>query len=466
VGKVKRLFVCSSCRRPSAQWAGRCSSCGSWGTVDEHLATPSAAHPAGRSRPTPAVLTLAPEPEERRIQTGLEGADRVLGGGLVPGSAVLIAGAPGIGKSTLLLQLASRLTETGHPCLLASGEESRSQVASRARRLGVSGQAVSFTSGRELADVVAAALAERPAVLIVDSIQTIRDGRSTSAAGGSSQVRACADALISTAKEHDIALLLVGHVTKDGDLAGPRTLEHAVDAVVTFEGEPRSGLRILSGGKNRFGSEGEVAWFEMTSGGLVERDAGPRVGEATAEPGCATAVVLAGRRAFAIEVQALVVPTEGPPKRQVAGLDPRRFHIVAAVTNQAMGSAMSRAELYGASAGGLHLDDPGADLAIAAALASARTGRATPQGVGFVGELSLAGSVRPVAGMESRCAAAASAGLKSLVVPGNSLESPTPPARNGLTGDGRSTVRFIPVAHVREALAWASEDAREDRNAL
>jgi DNA repair protein RadA/Sms len=323
---------------------------------------------------------------------------------------------------------------------------------------------MSFTAGRDLDDVVAAAIAERPAVLIVDSIQTIRDGRSAAVAGGSAQVRACADALIGMAKEHGITLLLVGHVTKDGDLAGPRTLEHAVDAVVSFEGDPRSGLRTLSGGKNRFGPEGEVAWFEMTSGGLVERDAGHRVGEATAEPGCATAVVLAGRRAFAVDVQALVVSTDGPPRRQVAGLDPRRFQIVAAVTNQAMGSALSRAELYGASSGGFHLDDPGADLAVAAALASARSGRTAPSGRGYVGELSLAGSVRPVAGMEARCAAAAAAGLESLVVPANAQDA-TGSSAGKTACRGSSRLRLIQVAHVRDALAWASGEALGDTNA-
>src|SRR6266542_656181 len=375
MSKVKRLFVCSSCERPAAQWSGKCSSCGSWGTVSEHPAG-GASRPAGHFGRA-AVLNLAPEGWDRRIATGFPSVDRVLGGGLFPGTAILLAGAPGIGKSTLLLQLASRLTGAGHPCLLASGEEARGQVAARARRLGLEGGALGYVAGRDLGAVLAAASSERPRVLIVDSIQTLRDPGTDALPGGVAQVRTCTDALISLAKEEEITVLLVGHVTKGGDLAGPRPLEHAVDSVLTFEGDARSGLRILTGGKNRYGPEGEVAWFEMTALGLVETEAGPTL-TGGRESGCATGIVLAGRRAFAAEVQALVVPSEGPPHRQVSGLDPRRFHIVAAVTDRALGLRSSRSELFGASAGGLRLEDPGVDLAIAAALASASEGRAPP----------------------------------------------------------------------------------------
>ena len=406
-------------------------------------------HPAGssgarRGGSPPAVLTLAPDPEERRIPTAFPGVDRVLGGGLVPASVILLAGAPGIGKSTLLLQLASRLTGAGHPCLLASGEEARGQVAARARRLGIEGAALGYLVGRNLGDVLAAARTERPRVLIVDSIQAIRDPDVDALPGGVAQVRACTDALISLAKEEGITVLLVGHVTKGGDLAGPRTLEHAVDSALTFEGDIRSGLRILTGGKNRYGPEGEVAWFEMTSEGLVETEAGPPRSGAR-EAGCATGIVLAGRRAFAAEVQALVVPAEGPPRRQVSGLDPRRFHIVAAVTDRALGLRLSRCELFGTSSGGLRVDDPGVDLAVAAALASASGGRAPPRDVAFVGEVSLTGMVRPVPGMEARLSAASAAGLNELVVAAGSSSGPA----------HRPQARVTYVAHLRDALSWA-----------
>jgi DNA repair protein RadA/Sms len=385
------------------------------------------------------------EPEDHRTSTGLAGVDRVLGGGLVPGSVVLLAGAPGIGKSTLLLQLASRLSEAGHLCLLASGEESLRQVGARARRLGLGGgDTVRFVPGRDLGEVVAAAGALRPALLAVDSIQTIRDPDATGLPGGTAQVRGCADALVGLAKEHGITVVLAGHVTKDGDLAGPRALEHLVDVVLTFEGDPRSGLRVLSGGKNRFGPEGEMAWFEMGGAGLVEQPLGPLLRGSESEPGCATAVALAGRRAFAIDVQALVVPTDGPARRQVAGLDPRRFHLTAAVADRAAGVRLVRSELYGATAGGVRLDDPGADLAVAAALASSASGVPPPPGWAFIGEVSLTGAIRPVAGMDQRLAAAAGAGIQRVVcAPGKEVEA---------TGPGR--VMMARVGHVRAALAW------------
>jgi DNA repair protein RadA/Sms len=453
VGKGKRLFVCDSCGRPSAQWSGKCASCGSWGSVSEQL---SGRLPAGSA--PPVISTLAPEQEEQRISTGFAGVDRVLGGGLVTGSVVLLAGAPGIGKSTLLLQLASRLAAAGHPCLLASGEESRAQVAGRARRLGLDGGSIEYVSGRDLAEVVDAARGRHPAALIVDSVQTIRDPDSDALPGGVAQVRACADSLISLAKREEVTVVLAGHVTKDGDLAGPRTLEHAVDSVLNFEGDPRSGLRILVGGKNRFGPDGEVAWFEMGSSGLAEVDAASRPEQGLPEPGCAVALALAGRRALAVDVQALVLPTDGPPRRQVSGLDPRRFHILAAVVDRALALRLTRSELYGSSSGGFRLEDPGTDLAVAAALASAGSGKAPPSGTGFVGEVGLTGAVRPVTGLERRLAAAAAAGLSTVVIPAAGRPVDRPPG-----------VRLVGVRHVRDGLAWfaaARSRSSEQRGAI
>jgi len=415
------------------------------------VALANGAHPGVAA---PPIQDLAHQAEERRIGTGFAGVDRILGGGLVPGSVVLVAGAPGIGKSTLLLQLASRLTVAGHPCLIASGEEARGQVALRARRLGVDGAGLSFAPGRELSDVLAAVEAERPAVAVVDSIHTLRDSGADGIAGGPGQVRACVDALVGMAKRLGVTMILVGHVTKAGDLAGPRTIEHAVDVVLTFEGDSRSGLRVLAGGKNRFGAEGEVAWFEMQTDGLVERETAPGLLGEAREPGCATALVRTGRRALAVDVQALVIPTEGPARRQVAGLDPRRFHIVAAVAERATGARLIRSELIGAAAGGLHIDDPAADLAVAAALVSAASGECIPGGTAFVGEVSLTGVLRPVGSLAQRIQAAAAAGLTRVICAREDEESWGRGRELRGADRGFAGVRVEGADHLRGAVSW------------
>ena len=438
MAKVRTLLSCSECGQQTAQWAGRCPGCGAWGTIEERAAAPSGVAVAAPS----AIATLEPDPTpDARVPTGFPGVDRVLGGGIVPASVILLAGEPGIGKSTLLLHLVANLSATGHPCLVASGEESRGQVAARAKRLGLPGHALSFASGRELSGVIAAALAHRPAVLAVDSIQTLRDPDATTTPGGPAQVRACTDALVGLAKAEGITVIITGHVTKEGDVAGPRSLEHAVDVVLSFEGDPRSGLRILAGGKNRFGSEGEVAWFEMSSSGLAEADPAALLAPAGGEPGSATALPLAGKRAFALEMQALAVATEGPPRRHATGLDPRRFALLAAVLDRLGGVPVGRMELYGATAGGVRATDPGCDLAVVAAMASSALGAAPPAGSAFVGEVSLTGQVRPVAGMAQRAAAAARAGVRTIYGP---------------DGDGLPKgVRVVPIRQVGQALRWA-----------
>lgn len=428
------MLACSSCGQQLARWAGRCPGCGAWGTIREAV---------GASAPSPITLeTLEHEGEvDRRVPTGIEGLDRVLGGGLVPASVVLLAGEPGIGKSTLLLQLVANLTAGGLPCLVASGEESRAQVAARARRLGIQGGAVSFVPGRELGTVLEAARSARPFLLAVDSIQTLRDPDAAQVPGGPAQVRACADALVGLAKSLGVTVLATGHVTKDGDLAGPRTLEHAVDVVLAFDGDPRSGLRVLLGGKNRFGAEGEVAWFEMTPEGLNEIDPTSLLTSGAGEPGAAIGLPRAGRRALALEVQALVVPATGAPRRQVTGLDGRRFQLVAAVLERG-GVRLGGSDLFGAASGGVRVDDPACDLAIAAALASAAAGIPPPADAAFVGEVGLTGLVRPAPALGPRLAAARTAGVRTVYAA----------ADGGVPGD----VRIRPVRHVREALTWAA----------
>ncbi len=346
----------------------------------------------GTTSATVSLQSLQPQAGgEPRASTGIPGIDRVLGGGLVPATVALLAGEPGIGKSTLLLQLVANLSAAGLPCLLASGEESRDQVALRARRLGIAGDRVAFASGRELGPLVDAARAERPFLLAVDSIQSLRDSAGGQVPGGPAQVRGCTDALVGLAKTEGIAVLLAGHVTKDGDVAGPRTLEHAVDVVLTFDGEPRSGLRMLCGGKNRFGAEGEVAWFEMGSDGLHEIDPCALLRAGEGEPGSATALPRLGRRALAVEVQALVVPTDGPARRQATALDSGRFQLVAAVLHRAVRAPLARAELFGATSGGVRIEDPGCELAVAAALASAGRGCRRLPGAPSSGKLASPG---------------------------------------------------------------------------
>jgi DNA repair protein RadA/Sms len=369
----------------------------------------------------------------------------VLGGGLVPASVILLAGEPGIGKSTLLLHMLSRLSDSGRSCLLVSGEESHGQVAARSRRLGVAGDAVGFAPGRDLAAVLGTARDRAPFLLAVDSIQAVRDPSAPQMPGGVAQVRNCTDALVGMAKEEGVAVVMTGHVTKDGDLAGPRALEHAVDVVLMFEGDPRSGLRVLSGGKNRFGAEGETAWFEMGSDGLHEVDPAGVLLSGFGVPGAAVALPLAGRKALAVEVQALVGSPDGPARRQTTGLDGRRFQLMAAVLARAGGYRLGRAELFGASSGGLRVDDPAADLAVAAALASAVTGVPSPAATAFVGEVSLTGLVRPASAMPQRLAAAEAAGCRYVfAAPGQ---------------DPQRHPRLVPVRDVSEALSWAG--ARE-----
>jgi DNA repair protein RadA/Sms len=436
--KQSARWICGACGHVSAQWAGRCPSCGAWGELERHDV-------AGSSPPAGAAvepLALGSAEEARRLRTGFDDLDRVLGGGLVAGSVVLLAGPPGIGKSTLLLQWLSAMAGVGSSALLVSGEESRGQVGGRARRLGVATDRISFASGRELHAVVGAARAARPTVVAVDSIQTLRDADATTQPGGVAQVRGCTDALVELAKTDDIAVLLAGHVTKDGDLAGPRALEHAVDVVLTFEGDPRSGLRVVSAGKNRFGAEGETAWFQMGAAGLAPIDPSEMLRSGGVHPGAALALPLAGRRALAVEVQALVGGREGPARRQVTGLELRRFQQVAAVLERSAGVPLGRSELFGAVAGGIGVDDPAADLAVAAALSSAASGVAPPPGAAFVGEIALTGQIRRAPAMEQRLAAARAAGCTVVFAPKGSPAS----------ADG---VRVVPVDHVAGALGWA-----------
>ncbi len=390
--------------------------------------------PAGRSAParsggralTPVTLGDVQAPKVARLHTGIGEFDRVLGGGLVPGSLVLIGGAPGIGKSTLTTAALANLAAAGRKVLYISGEESAAQVKLRAERLGPHALGVPIVADTDLDAVLATLEAERPEVCVVDSVQVLYDPALTGAPGSVSQVREVAGRLMRLAKERGIATLLVGHVTKEGSLAGPRVLEHLVDCVLSFEGERERTYRTLRALKNRFGSTNEVGVFEMHEEGLVEvEDASARfVTEATRAPGSVVLCAMEGSRPLLVEVQALVAPSEIVPPRRVAnGVDRNRLALVLAVLARHGGFSLGSADVFVSVAGGVRVDEPGADLAIALALASASKGIAigADKPLAAFGELGLTGELRHVAHADRRVAEARKFGLTRVVHPGGGV---------------------------------------------
>ena len=377
------VFTCASCGHEEPKWHGRCPGCGEWNTLAEEARAPAA--PTRRGGGT-AVRAASARPVRladvqavkiARLQTGIGELDRVLGGGLVPGSLVLLGGSPGIGKSTLTSMALGNLAGAGRRTLYISGEESAAQIKLRAERLPGAALEVPVLAETDLDTVLATLDAERPEVCVVDSVQTLHAGDLTGAAGSVGQVREVADRITRLAKARDIAVLLVGHVTKEGALAGPRVLEHLVDCVLQFEGERERTYRTLRALKNRFGSTSEAGVFEMRQGGLVEvQDASARfVGEATRAPGSVVLAAMEGSRPLLVEVQALVSPSEIVPPRRVAnGIDRNRLALVLAVLARHAGVSVGSADVFVNVAGGVRVDEPGADLAVALAVASAARG--------------------------------------------------------------------------------------------
>src|SRR5829696_1772665 len=421
------VFTCSSCGHESPKWHGRCPGCGEWNTMTEEKRP---ATPAGRSAParsagralTPVSLGQVEAPRVERLRTGIGEFDRVLGGGMVPGSLVLIGGAPGIGKSTLTTAALANLAAAGRKVLYISGEESAAQVKLRAERLGPHALEVPIVADTDLEAVLATLEAERPDVCVVDSVQVLYDPALTGAPGSVSQVREVAGRLMRVAKERGIATLLVGHVTKEGSLAGPRVLEHLVDCVLQFEGERERTYRTLRALKNRFGSTNEVGVFEMREQGLAEvLDASARfVGEATKAPGSVVLAAMEGSRPLLVEVQALVSPSElVPPRRICTGLDRNRLALVLAVLGRHAGVGVGTADVFVNVVGGVRIDEPGADLAVALAVASAARGVSTePAPLACYGEIGLTGELRSVAHPDRREDEAAKFGLRTVVSPG------------------------------------------------
>jgi DNA repair protein RadA/Sms len=440
LARATSLYVCQSCGAQTRQFFGRCSSCGSWNTLVEQAATPTdsrrrrpvaaaaeAAMPAAPRRSEP-IAAVGDRPLQR-LGSGYGELDRVLGGGLVPGSLVLLGGDPGIGKSTLLLQSAQAMAAR-HSVLYVSAEESAQQVKLRWRRLAeeqgeltaleAGGPGLQLLAETDLELVLQELEALRPAVAVIDSIQALHDGELGSAPGSVAQVRECAAALARIAKRQDTALLLVGHVTKEGMLAGPKVLEHLVDAVLTFEGDRFASHRLLRAVKNRFGATHELGVFEMRGQGLAQVLNPSELFLGSDEPSAGTATIVAceGTRPLVVELQALVSTTSySSPRRTATGIGTNRLHQILAVLEKHLGLPLSRFDCYLAVAGGLEVEEPAADLGVAAAVVASYRDLTLPPGTVLIGELGLGGQLRPVAQLEQRLQESARLGFRRAVVP-------------------------------------------------
>jgi DNA repair protein RadA/Sms len=417
MAKAAVQYACTECGYSAGRWFGKCPGCGAFGTLVEEL-PPAASGRAARSKPLLRLVEVEAE-EAERIPTGVPELDRVLGGGLVPASLVLVGGEPGVGKSTLLLSALAAISKERR-ALLVTGEESAAQVKLRAARLG-GAEMVEVLAETELETVCATLERERPAVCVIDSVQTLYSSELGSAPGSVAQVREAAARLLRLAKETQVATFLVGHVTKDGTVAGPRVLEHLVDCVLQFEGDRYHAHRVLRAAKNRFGSTNELGLFEMTGGGLVGvPEPSELLGRAGAgEVGAAVACALEGTRPILLEIQALVAPTDlAMPRRVATGVDPKRLAMIVAVLSRHARVALGQADVFVNVAGGVRIDEPGADLAIALAIASAARGAPVRAGTGAFGEIGLTGRLRPATQAERRLEECAKFGLGQVVAPG------------------------------------------------
>jgi DNA repair protein RadA/Sms len=459
MAKTKTAYRCTECGAEHTKWQGRCDTCGEWNTLVEETVAPKLSAAGAVSRRMGGARSLAEggnvavTPKLRdvvgssaeRWATGIDEFDFVLGGGIVPGSMILVGGEPGIGKSTLLLQVAARLEQAGHATLYSSGEESALQVKLRAERLGESAGDVSLLSETNLETILTTSSAASPDVLIVDSIQTIFTADLEGAPGNVGQVRECAARLMRYAKESGTTVFVVGHVTKGGGIAGPKTLEHIVDTVLYFEGESTLDHRVLRATKNRFGSVDEIGVFRMSEQGL-EPVANPSelfMGDrATHASGSAVTALLEGTRPLLVEIQALAAKAGfGTPQRVATGFDGRRLALLLAVLDKRAGLSFAQLDVFLNVVGGMQLQEPAGDLAVAAALASSVYDVALPANALFVGELGLGGEVRTVSQVERRIAEAANMGLERVYL-----------ASRGIPRRGSRDVELVGVSTIQELL--------------
>lgn len=441
-------YVCQTCGHASPKWLGRCPSCGEWNTLVEEME--AAAKPAARraaaaaAAAEPVSVAAVTLPDETRTPTGMAEFDRVLGGGLVRGSVVLVGGDPGTGKTTLLTQVGDRVARAGGQVLYVTAEESVRQTKLRAERLGATAPGLLVLAENDLEVITETVTRRPPAVLIVDSIQTVYRADVASAPGSVAQVRECAAALVRLAKDREVTTFIIGHVTKEGALAGPRVLEHLVDTVLYFEGDRHHAYRILRATKNRFGSTNEIGVFEMAGSGLVEvpnPSAAFLSERAQAAPGSTVVCAIEGSRPLLVEVQALVSPTHfGMPRRTASGVDYNRLLLLLAVLERRAGMQLASQDVYASIAGGMSVEEPAADLGIAVAVASSLRDRPVDPQTVVLGEVGLAGEVRAVPQLGKRLAEAARLGFARAVVPRTAA------------ADAPSGLEVIPVPDLSSAL--------------
>jgi DNA repair protein RadA/Sms len=453
---ARAAYRCDECGLEVGKWVGRCPECQAWGTIAELGVRAAAAVTAGPVSAPARPIAEVPADGASHRPTGMPELDRVLGGGLVPGSVVLLAGEPGVGKSTLLVTAAARIAQGGRRCLVVTGEESAAQVRLRAGRIDALAEELYLAAETDLAALLGHVDAVAPEVLVVDSVQTIGSAAVDGTSGGVAQVREVAAVLTRVAKERGIATVLVGHVTKEGSIAGPRVLEHLVDVVLHFEGDRHSRLRLVRTVKNRYGPADEVGCFDLTDAGIVGLpDPSGLFLSRMSDPVAGTCVTVAmeGRRALVTEVQALVAKTSLPaPRRSTSGLDAARVAMTLAVVERRGGQSLHDKDVYAATVGGVRLIEPAADLAIALAVAGAAVDRPLPGDLVAIGEVSLSGEVRPVGGLAARLQEAARLGFRRALIP----------TGTSLTIDG---MRLIDVADLRAALLVLNDSVSTPRPA-
>jgi DNA repair protein RadA/Sms len=454
VAKVTVQFTCAECGTTSGRWLGKCPGCGAFGSLVEELH--GSAGETRRGAPVkPIPIGDVRTEEAARITTGVDELDRDLGGGLVPGSLVLVGGEPGVGKSTLLLAALGSISRDGRRALLVTGEESAAQVSLRAGRLGGTA-GVEILAETELDTVCATLEAERPDVCVIDSVQTLHASALGSAPGSVAQVREAAGRLLRVAKEAGVATVLVGHVTKDGAVAGPRVLEHLVDCVLQFEGDRYHEHRVLRAIKNRFGSTNELGVFEMTAAGLVGvPDPSELFGTTHAgEVGAAVACALEGTRPLLLEIQALVAPTDlAMPRRVGTGVDPKRLAMIVAVLGRHAGVALASADVFVNVAGGVRIEEPGADRAVALAIASAARGAPVREGLAAFGEIGLTGRLRQASQVDRRLDECAKLGISTVVAPPGAAARSTPRLASAETLRAALKAGLDPAKPVQEEAA-------------